>query len=263
MTFTFDQDLHIHSALSRCVTDKGQSPSRILQYAIENHLDTVCLTNQYWDAAVPGASRWYMEQNFEHLKKALPLPSARGVRFLFGCEADMTRDMRLTIPTERFDDFDLVLISLTHFNHSHLALPKDAPARERAKLWADRLSAVLDMPLPFHKVGLAHLACSYMDLENRQNYIETLNTISADTMTKLFSKAARLGVGIELNRCDMNYSEREAYAVLRMFRIARDCGCRFYCGSDAHDATALAETPATMARAIRALGLQEADKFRI
>lgn len=263
MNFIFDQDLHTHSALSKCVTDKAQSTERILQYAIDNHLDTVALTNHYWDASVAGASRWYMSQDFEHLKKALPLPTARGVRFLFGCEADLTRDLRLTIPKERFDDFDFVLISLTHFNHSHMALPKDAPARERAKLWADRLSAVLDMPLPFHKIGLAHLACSYMDINDRQNYIETLNTISADTMAKLFSKAARLGVGIELNRCDMSYDEREAYAVLRMFRIARDCGCRFFCGSDAHDATALAEAPSIMARAIRALGLQEADKFRI
>ncbi len=263
MNFTFDQDLHTHSVLSKCVTDKEQSPARILQYAVDNRLDTVCLTNHYWDAAVPGASRWYTGQDFEHLKKALPLPAARGVRFLFGCEADMTRDGRLTIPAERFNDFDFVLISLTHYNHSHMGVGADAPARERAKLWVDRLSAVLDMPLPFHKVGLAHLACSYMDLGNRANYIETLNTISADTMAKLFSKAARLGVGIELNRCDMSYSEREAYAVLRMFRIARDCGCRFFCGSDAHDATALTETPAIMERAIRALGLQEADKFRI
>ena len=263
MTFTFDQDLHIHSALSRCVTDKAQSTERILQYAIDNHLDTVCITNHYWDASVAGASRWYAGQDFAHLTKALPLPTARGVRFLFGCEADMTRDMRLTIPTERFDDFDFVLISLTHFNHSHLAIPKDAPARERAKLWADRFVAVLDMPLPFHKVGISHLACSYMDLDDRENYIETLNTISSDTMSKLFSKAARLGVGIELNRCDMKYSDREAYAVLRMFRIARDCGCRFFCGSDAHDAAAFAETPDVMARAIRALGLREEDKFKI
>lgn len=263
MTFTFDHDLHIHTALSKCVTDKAQSAERILQYAIDNHLSTVCVTNHYWDANVAGASRWYTGQDFAHLSLVKPLPTARGVRFLFGCEADMTRDGRLTIPAERYDDFDLILVSLTHFNHAHLAIPTDAPARERAKLWADRLAAVLDMPLPFHKVGLAHLACSYMDLQDRANYIETLNTISADTMTKLFSKAARLGVGIELNRCDMTYSDREAYAVLRMFRIARDCGCRFYCGSDAHDATALAETPAILTRAIRALGLTEADKFKV
>jgi histidinol phosphatase-like PHP family hydrolase len=155
MRYKIDNDLHIHSKLSSCSNDEAQSTERILQYAIDNHLSTVCVTNHYWDASVAGASRWYTGQDFAHLSLVKPLPTARGVRMLIGCEADMTRDGRLTIPAERYDDFDLILVSLTHFNHSHLAIPTDAPARERAKLWADRLAAVLDMPLPFHKVGLA------------------------------------------------------------------------------------------------------------
>lgn len=263
MKFTFDHDLHIHSALSRCSRDEAQTPARMLEYAAQNRLTTLCVTNHYWDAAVAGASPWYRGQDFDHLAKDLPLPTARGIKLLFGCEADLTGDLRLTIPPERYGDFDFIALSITHFNHSHVGVPEDLSPRERARLWEKRLETVLDMPLPFHKMGLAHLACSYMHLGNREGYIETLNTISSDTMARLFSKAARLGVGIELNRADMSYSDREAFAVLRMFRIARDCGCRFYCASDAHHPADLDATPAIMERAITALGLQERDKFRI
>ena len=59
-------------------------------------------------------------------------------------------------------------------------------------------------------------------------------------MHSLFKKAADLGVGIELNSFDMNFAEEEAETVLRPYRIAKKCGCKFYLGSDAHSAAALA-----------------------
>ena len=261
MKFVLDHDLHIHTGLSRCSGNPEQSPTRILQYAKQNGYHTVAVTNHYWDATVPGASTWYTGQDFAHLCKDKPLPSAPNVRFLFGCEADLKKDGTLTIPTARYDDFDFILISTTHFNHSHLGFPKDAPARVRAKLWVERLEAVLSMNLPWHKIGLAHLACPYMALNDRALYLETLDAIPSDVMARLFAKAARLGCGIELNRNDMSYVANESYSVLRMFRIARNCGCRFYCASDAHQPEDLAAAPAILQRAIDVLGLQENDKF--
>ncbi len=261
MKFLIDHDLHIHTGLSRCSADAAQSPARILQYAKEHGYRTVALTNHYWDAAVPGPSTWFAGQDFAHLCKDKPLPCDPDVQFLFGCEADLKKDLTLSIPATRYADFDFIVISTTHFNGAHIAVPKNTSARVRAKLWADRLSALLDMDLPWHKIGLAHLACPYMALGDRALYLETLDTIPSDVMAKLFSKAARLGCGIELNRNDMNFAANEAYSVLRMFRIARNCGCRFYCASDAHHPNELDAAPAILRSAVAALGLQEADKF--
>ncbi len=263
MKFALDHDLHIHTGLSKCSGNADQNPWRILQYAKENGYRTVAVTNHYWDAAVSGASPWYTGQDFANLSKDKPLPSDPAVRFLFGCEADLKKDLTLTIPAARYADFDFIVISLTHFNHSHLGLPKDAPARVRAKLWAERFGALLDMDLPWHKIGISHLACPYMALGNRPLYLETLDTIPADVMAKLFSKAARLGCGIELNRNDMSFAANEAYSVLRMFRIARNCGCRFYCASDAHQPGDFDLSPAILQKAIDILGLQETEKFTL
>ena len=64
MKYVFDHDFHIHSKLSSCSRDAGQSNERILQYAKQNHLKTICLTDHFWDDAVEGASSWYKKQNY-------------------------------------------------------------------------------------------------------------------------------------------------------------------------------------------------------
>ena len=88
MRFTFDHDLHIHSYLSSCSRDPEQTPERILQYAKDEGLNTICLTDHYWDSAVEGPSKWYAPQDFEHISQAKPLPQSDGIRFLFGCETE-------------------------------------------------------------------------------------------------------------------------------------------------------------------------------
>ena len=45
MRFIFDQDLHIHSTLSRCCKDPLQTPENILAYAKRCRLHTMCLTD--------------------------------------------------------------------------------------------------------------------------------------------------------------------------------------------------------------------------
>ena len=82
-------------------------------------------------------------------------------------------------------------------------------------------------------------------------------------MKRLFEKAAGLGVGIELNSSDMDFTEEEADVVLRPYRIAKKCGCKFYCGSDAHHPNTLDRAKALFERAIDLLELTEEDKFII
>lgn len=264
MKFVFDQDYHIHSQLSSCSRDPRQTPERLLQYALENGLTELCLTDHYWDSAVDGASSWYAPQNYEHICKSLPLPQSEGVRFFFGCECDMDKHRRIGLPLSRFDDFDMVVIPTTHLHMTGFTLTEEdaQSSAARARLWVERLEALLEMPLPFEKVGIAHLACPLLNRTSRGAYLETLDLIPSAEMERLFTKAAALGVGIELNVGDMKFTDEESDTVLRMFRIARDCGCRFYCASDAHHPESLASVKGIFQRAIDLLGLEESQKFR-
>ena len=55
----------------------------------------------------------------------------------------------------------------------------------------------------------------------------------------------------------------DAERVLRPFRIARGCGCKFYLASDAHHPQNLDGAIARFARAVDLLDLTEKDKFRL
>ena len=62
MRYVFDNDLHIHSTLSSCSSDPAESTERILANGVANHLKTLCLTDHFWDDAVPGASGCIVER---------------------------------------------------------------------------------------------------------------------------------------------------------------------------------------------------------
>lgn len=70
-------------------------------------------------------------------------------------------------------------------------------------------------------------------------------------------------MGIELNMSDMSFEDSEADQVLRMYRIAKSSGCKFYCGSDAHHPEKFDTAAEVFNRAIDLLGLEESDKFQI
>lgn len=264
MRYLVDHDYHIHSKLSDCSRDPEQSNERILEYAKKNGYKKIVLTDHFWDETVVGASSWYKPQNFDHISEALPLPQTDGIEFLFGCETDLDKNLKLGISKERIEKLDFIIIPTTHLHMSGFTIDqKDFSIENRVSLWVARLEAVLNMDLPFHKIGIAHLACSLLTNSNREDYLKALSLIPTDAIHSLFKKAADLGVGIELNASDMSFRDNEADTVLKMFRIAKKEGCKFYLGSDAHHPKGLEIAPKIFERAIDYLNLTEDDKFHI
>ena len=265
MRFLYDHDFHIHSELSSCSRDPEQSPERILAYAKENGLKKIVITDHFWDDRVPGASNWYKPQNYDHISASLPLPQADGIEFLFGCETDFDKFCTVGVAKETLDKFAFIIIPTTHMHMVDFTISREhAESNEaRARLWVSRLDALLSMDLPFHKIGIAHLACSLINGSSRESYIKTLNLIPSEEMERVFKKAADCGVGIELNQYDMNWRDGEEDTVLRIYRTAKKMGCKFYLGTDAHHPDAFVKSKAIFERAIERLGLTEENKFRI
>lgn len=264
MRYVFDNDLHIHSHVSLCSKDPEQTAEAILQYAKDNGLNTIVLTDHFWDESIPDVTKFYTLQNYEWVCQSKPLPQSEGIRFLFGVESDIDKDMRLGISRERFDDFDFVVIPTTHLHMRGFTISEeDASTVEgRVKVWIKKLEGLLDMDLPFHKIGIAHLACGLI-APTREEYLQVLDLLPTDKLKELFSRCAELGVGIELNSGDMRFKDHETDTVLRIFRIAKSCGCKFYMSSDAHHPRDLKNVKAIFERAIDLLELTEDDKFYI
>ncbi len=265
MKYKIDHDYHIHTILSSCCSDENQTAQNILDYAKRNKLNKICITDHYWDSDVLGASDWYKPQNFDHVIKNLPLPKSNDVTFLFGCETDMDKNFQIGIPPKRYNSFDFIIIPTTHLHMTDFTISSaDSKSNEkRAKLWVERFGALLNMDLPFNKIGIAHLACDLINFNSRKDLIDTINLIKSDDMERLFSKASKLKVGIELNQGDMTFNDNEADVFLRPFKIAKNCGCKFYLGSDSHNQEWFKNTINIFERAINLLDLKESDKFVI
>lgn len=268
MKYVVDHDYHIHTQLSACSNDPEQNAERILQYAKDNRLKRICVTDHYWDRETEGASNWYRPQDFEHISKVLPLPKADGIDFLFGAETEFSKENKIGMPQSRFDSFDFVIIPTTHLHMTGFTLDKDDAECEdtnriRAELWVKKLDTLLSLDLPFHKIGIAHLACPLINKSSPEDYFDVLNRISAEGMERVFAKAADRGCGIELNQSDIGKMKIEPEIVGRMFRIAKQQGCKFYMGSDAHHPNGLDSAKSAFEFAVDLLGLEESDKFHI
>ena len=250
--------------LSQCSSNPEQTAENILKYAKERGFTSIALTDHFWDEAVPGASRWYdTYHKYSDISKALPLPSDPEVEFLFGCEVDMDKNGVIGISKEKYDLFDFIIVPTTHMHMKGFTIEDSAygDPDALARLWVERFDTLLKSDLPFGKVGIAHLTTRCIAVDNDM-HLEVVRRVPTEEMYRLFTEAARLGLGIELNGEDMSFAKKDADTVLRPYRIAKECGCKFYYGSDAHNPRAF-DVYKNFDRAIDLLGLTENDKFHI
>lgn len=264
MNYIIDHDYHIHSKLSLCSKDENQMPENILKYAEENGFSEICLTDHFWDRTIDVLRKnYYHEQDLEHILQALPLPQSEKVKFYFGCETDMDRHMNVGISEKTMDIMDFIIVPTTHMHMSFVMEEQDTSLEGRADLYIKRFAALLDKDLPWYKVGIAHLTCPLIAKGEWKNHIDVINFISDSTFRELFYNTALKGAGVELNIPISKYNDEERKMILRPYKIAAECGCKFYLGSDAHCLEAFKGAKTGFEKILKLLDLKESQKFRI
>ena len=257
--FIIDHDLHLHSQLSLCSNDPEQTAKALLAYGERENLSHLCVTDHYWDENVPGASGWYAAQDFAHVTQILPLPQSERCLLHFGCEIDMDQFLTLGISEKMLNAFEFIIVPTSHLHMTGFTItPEDTSPARRAELYMQRNHALLDMDLPFERIGLAHFTCSLLAKGCTGSRDDILNAIPDADFAELFARIAKSGMGLELN---MSLTDPQSADTMRPYRIAREQGCKFYLGSDAHHPKALDAARASFEAVIDALELSEDDKF--
>ena len=237
MKYIIDHDYHIHSKLSYCSNHPEQTKENILKIAKKNNLKKICITDHFWDDCFTVPHKWYKGQNFERISSILPLPQDQNVKFCFGCEAEISPDYVLGIDKEKLDKFDFIIIPTTHLHFIPDSDLKGNIIKRRAELYINRLEKLLEMDLPWEKIGIAHLTCATITPEwddNWDKHLQVLDTIADSEFERLFKKIAECGAGFELNTELRKYTPQDRPRILRPLYIAKKVGCKFYLGSDAH-----------------------------
>ena len=264
MRYILDHDLHIHSQISLCSNDPGQTSEFLVEYAKKNGLKHIVLTNHYWDENVAGASDWYQMQNYAHISKALPLPNDDEVTMHFGCETEMDQFFTVGISPAVFDKFDFIIIPTTHLHMVGYTISEEDVELDRLReVYLRRLDALLNMDLPFHKVGIPHLTSRLIGQFVWEKHLALIDGISDDTFRHYFTRIAEKGAGVEINVVSYDqYQEEGGFdSFLRVFRLAKECGCKFYFASDAHHPYQCDRMKERCEAVIDALDLKESDKF--
>ncbi len=172
----------------------------------------------------------------------------------------MDKHFTLGISRERFDDFDFVAIPTTHMHLDGFTIDKGITSCEiRARIWEKRLEELLKKDIPWHKVGLAHMTCAHV--YNREKMCEVVSNISEEKMYVLFKQCADKGMGIELHASSFVVTDEEMPIILKPYRIAKECGCKFYLGSDSHNIAFMKEAKDKFENIVNLLDLKESDKF--
>ena len=235
-------DLHMHTHLSFCGKDEATVENYIRQ-APELGLTRMAFTDHMWDSAVPGMPWWYRQtdvQNVEHvlqLRSVLEQCRGRGVELLMGCEVEYDYPGRGSALTEAAaEQFDFILASSSHTSNT---MPKSFydPPRRHAEFMLQAYEDMLKSPVSRYFTAMAHpfhaVCCPY-------GHELPMAAITDDEYRRIFDMTAKRGIAVEINiKCLVGHqeqfaSELERQPHFRMFRIARDCGCRFTFGTDCH-----------------------------
>ena len=232
-----------------------------IDYAKENGFKAICLTNHLWDESVESVGIWHPEQRFDFITKVLPLPQDENVKFLFGAEAEMDYNFTLGISEEHLDFFDFITVSTTHLHlEGYTVKTRPQKPEEAAELWLKRFEQLLKKDLPWHKTGVSHLTGRHIFKADHPKAVSLLKT---NDLYNIFSECAKKGIGIELNMKSIFNSDEEKEILLRPFFIAKECGCKFYLGSDAHKTEALKGAKENFLNIVDLLDLKEEDKFKL
>lgn len=222
MRFIPDHDLHIHTKLSPCSNDPRQTPEAILAYGLTAGLKLLNLADHCWpDTPISKLRSWG------------DLPQGRTCHMMLGAEIDMNLHDELSASPAEIESLDFAVIAVNHLHLKRYCVPADFPddAQTHKTRFQERLHALLDMDLPFYKTGLAHFSDG---LVCQSDHIRCLNLFTDAELRDIFTKVQRRGMGVELNLIPDRFHGSDLDSVLRPFRIAKQLGCKFYMGGDAH-----------------------------
>ena len=229
-------DFHIHTNLSICANETATVENYIAN-AKRLGLKKIGFSDHFGAKDIPGARGFYAAHPFEHnaeLKDTLAKINEPDIKFYFGCETEYhtpKRDIALT--EEEAEKFDFIVVPNSH---THMIMPKEyIPSYEKHRdFMIQAYEDILNSPLSRYVTAMAHpfdaVCCPY-------DYKILINMITDDTFKRLFDKTAEKNIAFEINVSyskNMTPQELADDCHIRMFRIAKECGCKFTFGSDSH-----------------------------
>lgn len=235
-------DLHTHTHLSLCCSAPGIADTYIRD-AEKRGLHILGFSDHMWDRAValPSKSEFYEKQDFAHIcaiKNEITYRTDK-VRVLFGAETDFCHAETLGISRETAEQLDFLLVPHSHTHMLDFVMPREYD--NNIPLHADYLvrsfSALCRHPMRDLITSIAH---PFLPIAKDREYANRIfDAVTDEQFTECFEAAAEAKIGFEINTSYFYGIKDEPERILndgymRVLSIAKQCGCAFSLGSDAH-----------------------------
>lgn len=231
-------DFHVHTNLSVCAPRDAYAETLIVK-AKELGLKKVGIANHFWDNAIEGANDFYKPQDFEHLeliKPELEKIDAGDMKIYFGCEGEYDPFHHgVAITEETAEKFDFIIVPNSH---THMMMPKDyyEPHEKHKEFMLTAYEEIINCNISRYITSMAHpfsaVCCPY-------GWETLMQMTTDDEYKRMFDMTAKKSIAVEINMAytkDLTKSQIEEGQHMRMYRLAKECGCKFTFGSDAHSA---------------------------
>ena len=229
-------DLHIHTNLSVCAKP-GATFDMYVETAKNEGLNVLGFADHLWDDTYEHRCRgFYKIQNVEHvLSLKEQLRPVDGIDVYLGCEAEYDPLRHgVALSPENAEKFDFVIVPTSH---THMVMSKELyePMEKHKEFMLEAWRDVLECEVAKYVTAMAHpfqpVCCPY-------GWEPMIEYITDDEYKYAFDLAAKKGVAIEVNVSGLRWKSNEnieTSPLMRMFRIAKESGCKFTFGSDSHD----------------------------
>lgn len=234
-----NHDFHIHTNLSLCAA-RTVTAQHYIDKANELGLDKIGFSNHMWDEKIqPCLNDFYETQSIPYnlkLKEELKTLDNKGVRIYFGAEAEFHPVYGVALTEENAEKFDYIIVPNSH---THMTMGKSLyePYQKHVDFMVEAYKKILKSPVSRYILSMAHpfdaVCCPY-DIQ------VLYKMIPDDVFKELFDATAEKGIAVEINTsCFKGITKEnfEQFGAMRMFRIAREMGCKFTFGSDSHSET--------------------------
>ncbi len=230
-------DMHIHTTLSCCCHDPGQTLENIVSLMKEKGFRKIGICDHLWRNPSIPPNRFYAPQTGDAIlalkqsaeKKNFPL------RVLIGAEAEMVAPGVFGIDRAFKEQLDFVAMATDHFHITDFVKqpPDDTPRGVAVHMLEFFTSAA--------ESGLADiLVHPLMPLGKEMGqYDRIIESLSDAELFDAFGAAAGNHAAIEINAACLfcgRYAELFSRdTVRRTYELAKKAGCKFTVGSDAHE----------------------------
>ncbi len=230
-------DFHFHTFYSNDA-DKTANIENYVKIAKEIGYKKLGVTEHFWDDKIEGAFDFYKPLTYAHVsqvKADIERFNSDEVKLYFGAEVEYNPAIKApAITEETAEKFDFIIVPHSHVHETCPAMYTETPARHLEYL-LEVYDNIIESSVGKYILSMAHpfelVRCPYSN-----NIL--IDMVSDDTFKRMFEKTAKKDIAVEINAGAIYWGKTDAdvekSSRIRMFRLAKEAGCKFTFGSDAH-----------------------------